>query len=243
MYLLADLFNLSLATCELPAIWKYAHITPLHQGGDILDLNNYRPISIICSIARVFEKLIYSQLSTYLSINNILSLFQSGFRPNHSTTTALLKFTNDVLLAANIGELTGAILMDLTKAFDFVDRYLLLDKLHAIGLSDNAVLWFNSYLHNHKQCVVLHGNKSDLLIQQRGVPQGSTLGPLLFSMLMIYQLYLIPVMFNFMPMILLYIHLNQIYYNFKLLFNLISVSYKIGFHIINYYSIKENLIL
>ena len=104
---------------------------------------------------------------------------RSGFRSSHST--ALLNFTNDVFCAADNGDAKGAIFIDLTEAFDFVDRYLLLDKLHAIGLSENAVLWYNSYLHNRKQCVVLHENKSDLLIQQRGVPQGSTLGPLLFS--------------------------------------------------------------
>lgn len=73
MYPLADLFNLSLSTCELPVIWKCARITPLYKGGDVLDINNYRPISIICSISKVFEKLIYKQLSNYLSINNILS--------------------------------------------------------------------------------------------------------------------------------------------------------------------------
>jgi len=181
MYPLTDLFNLSLSSCELPAIWKCARITPIHKGGDVLDLNNYRPISIICSTAKVFEKLIYNQLSHFLSANNILSPFQSGFRSNHSTSTALLKFTNDVFSAADNGELTGAIFIDLTKAFDLVDHYLLLDKLYAIGLSKNAVLWFSSYLHNRKQCVILHGKKSNLLIQQRGVPQGSTLGPLLFS--------------------------------------------------------------
>ena len=157
IYPLADLFNLSLSTCELPNVWKCARITPLHKGGDVLDANNYRPISIICSIAKIFEKLIFNQLSHYLTINDILSPFQSGFRSNYSTTTALLKFSNDVYSAAEHGELTGAIFIDLTKAFDFVDRYLLLDKLCNIGLSYNAVKWFSSYLHNRKQCVVLNG--------------------------------------------------------------------------------------
>ena len=180
IYPLTDLFNLSLSSCELPAIWKCARITPLHKGGDILDCNNYRPISIICSVAKVFEKLIYNQLSQYFTTNNLLSPFQSGFRPNHSTASALLNLTNDVFSAADKGELTGAIFIDLSKAFDFVDHYLLLDKLHAIGLSNQAVLWVSAYLHNRKHCVVLHGCTSDLLIQQTGVPQGSTLGPLFF---------------------------------------------------------------
>ena len=99
IYPLADLFNLSLRTCEIPAIWKSAHITPLHKGGDTLDPNNYRPISIICSIAKIFEKNIYNQLSQYLNDTNILSQYQFGFRANFSTTTALLKLkTNDVFL-------------------------------------------------------------------------------------------------------------------------------------------------
>ncbi len=181
MYPLADLFNLSLSTNELPIIWKPAQITPIHKAGDVLDCNNYRPISIICSIAKIFEKLVHSQLTEYLKTNNILSPSQSGFRSNHSTTTALLKLTNDIFTAASNGEVTGAIFIDLTKAFDFVDRYLLLDKLHNIGLSKNAILWFSSFLHNRKQCVVVDGKFSDFLIQERGVPQGSTLGPLLFS--------------------------------------------------------------
>lgn len=108
MYPLSDLFNLSLTTSELPAIWKCVQITPLHKGGDVLDCNNYRPISFICSITKIFVKLIFNQLSHYLSINNILSSVQSGFRSNHSTTAALLN-TNDVLSAADNGELTGAI--------------------------------------------------------------------------------------------------------------------------------------
>lgn len=181
MYPLADLFNLSLSTCELPAIFKSSRIIPLHKGGDVLNLDNYRPISIICSTAKILEKLVYNQLSQYIATNNILSEFQSGFRPNHSTTTALLKLTNDIYSSAGKGQLTGAIFIDLSKAFDLVDRYLLLDKLYAIGLSNNPLLWFNSYLHNRKQCVVLHGVTSDMMVQPKGVPQGSTLGPLLFS--------------------------------------------------------------
>ena len=181
MFPLCDLFNLSLSTHEIPSIWKYSQITPLHKAGNTLDPNNYRPISIICSIAKIFEKLIYNQLSNYLNINNILSPFQSGFRSNHSTTTALVKLTNDIYSASGNSNLTGAVFIDLSKAFDLVNHYLLLDKLYAIGLSRNALLWFNSYLHYRKQCVVIQDNKSDLAVQERGVPQGSTLGPLLFS--------------------------------------------------------------
>ena len=181
MYPLCDLFNLSLSTCEIPTIWKCSRITPIHKAGSELDPNNYRPISIICSIAKVFEKLIHKQLSNYLSNHNILSPVQSGFRANHSTTTTLLKLTNDIFSSSSTGKLTGALFIDLSKAFDLVDHYLLLDKLYSIGLSRKSLLWFSSYLHNRKQCVVIQGNKSELAVQERGVPQGSTLGPLLFT--------------------------------------------------------------
>ncbi len=181
MYPLADLFNMSLQSCELPAIWKHSRITPIYKGGDIIDPQNYRPISIISVIVKVFEKLIYNQISMYLENNNILSPFQSGFRPKYSTTSALLKLTNDIYSALDSGDLIGAIFIDLKKAFDLVDHYLLLDKLYAVGFSKNSLLWFNSYLHNRKQCVVVQGKLSDLFIHERGVPQGSVLGPLLFS--------------------------------------------------------------
>ncbi len=136
---------------------------------------------VICSIAKVFEKIFFNQLSQYLKTNKILLPLQSGFRANHSTTTSLLKLTNDVYSACDTGNLMGAIFIDLKKAFGLVDHYLLLDKLYAIGLSQNALLWFIFYLHNRKQCVVLQGNKSGLFVQQSSVPQGSTFGPLLFS--------------------------------------------------------------
>lgn len=88
----------------------------------VLELNNFRPISIICSTA----KLIYDQLSYYLNKYSVLSPFQSGFRSNHSTTTALLKLTTNIFSASNDSKLTGAIFIDLTKAFNLVDHYLLL---------------------------------------------------------------------------------------------------------------------
>ena len=94
-------------------------------------------------VAKIFEKLIFNQLSKYLADHNILSPHQSGFRPNYSTTTALLKFTNYILSAADSNIPTGAIFIDLSKAFDMVDHYLLLAQLYAIGLSINSLLFCN----------------------------------------------------------------------------------------------------
>lgn len=109
MYPLADLFNLSLSTHCIPSIWKCAQVVPLFKGGDSTEVNNYRPISIISVISKIFEKLIFYQLFYYVTQANILSPYQSGFRPNFSTTTAILKFTNDLFSAFDTGQLTGAI--------------------------------------------------------------------------------------------------------------------------------------
>ena len=151
IYPLADLFNMSISTCTFPSSWKCAKVTPLHKGGDPLEVNNYRPISIINTVAKIFEKIIFNQLSQYVNDFNILSPSQSGFRSNFSTTTALVKFTNDIYSALGKGHLVGAIFIDLSKAFDLVDHYLLLDNLYAIGVSQPALFWFNSYLHNRRQ--------------------------------------------------------------------------------------------
>ncbi len=182
MYPLTDLFNLSLSSSSIPSIWKCAKTIPLFKSGDTSYLNSYCPISIICTVAKVFEKLIFNQISNYINHFNILSPFQSGFRPNFSTTTALMKFNNDLFTSFEKCQPIGAIFIDLSKAFDLMDHYLLLDKLHSLGFDQNSLLWFNSYLHNRRQSVSFQSSNSDYLVIDKGVPQGSTLGPLLFCL-------------------------------------------------------------
>uniref|UniRef100_A0A9J8BQG6 Reverse transcriptase domain-containing protein n=1 Tax=Cyprinus carpio carpio TaxID=630221 RepID=A0A9J8BQG6_CYPCA len=179
--LLAVLFNMSFDTCGVPLAWKCTKVIPLHKGGDLQILNNYRPISIINSVVKVFEKIIFNQLSDYLSVNNLLTQCQSGFRKYFSTTTALLKFSNDIFSSFDDNLCTGAIFLDLSKVFDLVDHYLLLDKLHAIGLSRSSLLWFNCFFHHRRQGVSYRGCQSDYTGIVKGIPQGSSLGPLLFS--------------------------------------------------------------
>lgn len=183
-YPLSVLFNMSLDTCDVPLSWKCSRITPLHKGGHPHDINNYRPISIINCVVKLFEKLVFNQLYQYINEFNILSPFQSGFRSNFSITTALLKFTNDITSSSDNNMLTGAIFINLAKAFDTVDHYLLLDKLYAIGLSESSLLWFNSYFHHRYQCVFLQGIQSNFMLMEKSIPQGSSLGPLLFSIFM-----------------------------------------------------------
>lgn len=144
----------------MPSDWKCARVIPLHKAGDPSNINNYRPISITNSIVKVFEKIVFNQLSDHLFENNIFSPFQSGFR-KYFSTSALLNFPNDIFTGFDNNLLTGALFIDLTKAFDMVDHYLLLDKLHPIGLDSSSLFWFNSYLYRRQQCVSFKGSHSD----------------------------------------------------------------------------------
>ena len=122
---LCELFNQSLATGVFPSEWKVAKVFPLHKGKSKDDPNNYRPISVLSTITKVFEKIVYQQLLDYLNENNILSEKQSGFRSLHSTATALLHATNEWLYNIDQGRLNGVVFLDLAKAFDMVDHSIL----------------------------------------------------------------------------------------------------------------------
>ena len=131
-------------------------------------------------MSRLFEKLIYDQLYTYLSNNHLLFTGQSGFRLFHSVLTSLLKCSNDWYLNLDKGQYTSVTFIDLKKAFDTVDHQILLQKLRVYGLAGKEINWFKSYLDNRKQCCKVNGHMSKLKNINFGVPQGSCLGPLLF---------------------------------------------------------------
>uniref|UniRef100_A0A3P9IXQ6 Reverse transcriptase domain-containing protein n=1 Tax=Oryzias latipes TaxID=8090 RepID=A0A3P9IXQ6_ORYLA len=178
---LTYLFNLSLSTNTIPHAWKSAYVLPLLKGGDPTNLNNYRPISKLPILAKVLEGLISVQLKEFLISNNILSPSQSGFRKQHSTTTAALKVLNDISESLDDKRHCAALFIDLSKAFDTVDHTVLKNKLRSIGLSEHSVGWFANYLSDRTQCVKVQNQKSKFLKVSAGVPQGSILGPLLFT--------------------------------------------------------------
>ena len=174
------IFNLSVLLGKFPNQCKIAKIRPIFKKGSKLEAINYRPISLLPLISKVFEKCIHKQLQAYVTKHNIIYKLQSGFRSDFSTDTCLSYLHNKILKGFDKGEYTGMILIDLQKAFDTIDHEILLKKLKYIGLANTAISWIESYLKNRITFVEIEGSMSSERDLKCGVPQGSILGPLLF---------------------------------------------------------------
>ena len=148
-----------------PDDWKCARVTPLFKQGEASDLNNYRPISVISVIAKVFERIVYDQLYNCLSNEDIISTHQSGFRSLHSTVTALLKATDNWANNIDRGNVNAVVFLDLKKAFDTVDQDILLSKMNLDGIQGIALDWFRSYLTNRTQRYLVNGSLSSICSQ------------------------------------------------------------------------------
>lgn len=177
-----QLINKSFGQAVFPESLKAAVITPIFKGGDHSEFNNYRPVSILPIISKVIEKFVTNQLINHLNLGyHSLNEMQFGFRPKHSTETTLCYFVEQLKFMLDKGGVVGTIFIDLKKAFDTVNHNVLLSKLSTHNVSANAIEWMASYLHNRQHCTRIKGTSSSSLDCPTGVPQGSVLGPLLFS--------------------------------------------------------------
>ena len=177
---LTTIINLSLAKGKVPDEWKAARVIPLFKKGKIEHLDNYRPISVLSTASKILERAVHCQLYEYLNKHKLLNPFQCGFRRNHSTETAAISFTDSIRRQMDQSCLTGAVFIDLRRAFDTVDHALLLDKLRRYGIMESELAWFRDYLSNRMQIVSYQNKLSSPRTISTGVPQGSILGPLLF---------------------------------------------------------------
>ena len=146
------------------------------------DITCYRPISLLPTYSKIFEKCMYNRMINYIDKHKILSPFQYGFQKHKSTTDALLSFTERIYNSLDTGNHAMSLFIDLKKAFDTVNHDILSKKLKHYGFRGICLDWFKSYLKNRKQCVIINNVISSVLSVDIGVPQGSILGPLLFFM-------------------------------------------------------------
>jgi Reverse transcriptase (RNA-dependent DNA polymerase) len=180
---LTFIINVCLQTGEFPALWKKAILKALPKIRKAVAASDFRPISILCVMSKVLEKIVYEQLVEYLTTRNVFDKLQSGFKKMHSTATALLKITEDLRLSIFKGEVTLMVFLDYSKAFDLIDHALLLKKLRKLNLSEPAIKFFKEYLSNRSHAIKNQdGSFSKWVKTECGVPQGSVLGPLLFSL-------------------------------------------------------------
>ena len=177
---LCYIFNLSLSTGLFPQSMKTAKIIPIYKKNDASIISNYRPISLLPSLSKILEKIVYKRLYSFLDINKILISNQYGFRKNHSTDYAILQLCDQIAASLSKKEHIIGIFMDLSKAFDTIDHNILLKKLRTYGIRGTALDWFKSYLFNRRQFVSFKSSASNISSINCGVPQGSILGPLLF---------------------------------------------------------------
>ena len=180
------IINQSLSSGIFPASMKHADVIPLFKGGDNHLMSNYRPISLLLTLSKILEKVVYARVYTFLDSNNQIYKSQYGFRSKHSCEHAVSELLGDVLKGQGKGEHTISVFLDLSKAFDTLEHSTLLKKLEIYGIRGVPLNWFKDYLQNRSlrvKCAITGSDKSvysDYKKITYGTPQGSCLGPLLF---------------------------------------------------------------
>lgn len=186
---LCHLINESFVEGKFPSALKLTMVRPISKKCNGKSCDDFRPISLVSTLSKVFEKAVLTRLRTFLETHNVLSLNQHGFIKNRSTTSAILSQINNIVEDLDKGRCVTGLFFDLSKAFDMVNHDILLEKLSHVGIRGVAQNWFASYLRNRQQFVVLpdidgcgylRRQASSGALIKKGVPQGSVLGPILF---------------------------------------------------------------
>ena len=179
---LTHIVNLSMNNGVMPSACKIASVVPIYKSGDTNDRNNYKPISILPLIGKCIEYFVNQQLTSYVEDNDILCNQQYGFRKDHSTTFLMLDLFDKIFKAKESLKRPALVFLDIKKAFDTVNHDVLLKKLKHYGVDGFVIKLFESYLTGGRQVTKLGSTISTLLPINTGVPQGSILGPILFSL-------------------------------------------------------------
>ena len=180
---LSLLLNRCLEIAIFPSSEKLSKVLPVYKSGDGTTMDNYRPISVPPVLSKVFERVVHTQLYDYLEGNNLLSKRQFDFRNKSSTQHAVTMFSDFIRANVDRGYMTGAVFLDLRKAFDTVDHARILSKLPIYDIKFKELRWFESYLFDRKYTVSYNGTCSESQVISCGVPHGSILAPLLFNLL------------------------------------------------------------
>lgn len=180
--ILTHIINFCIENSVFPDCWKESVVLPVPKRKVVVELGDLRPISILPVMSKILEKVLKLQMQQYLDAKHLLPELQSGFRKNHSCSTALLKITNDIFQATDRGDITLLLLLDYSRAFDTLHHDILCSILHYLGFHSNSQLLLLNYLTGRKQKVRINDSESLLREIVYGVPQGSILGPLLFSL-------------------------------------------------------------
>ena len=174
--------NLSIQSNRFPTKWKIAKVIPLYKGkGCKLDPKNYRPVAILPILSKILERAMFLQILGHMDINCYFNPNHHAYRSFHSTTTAMLQMYDTWLDAVEDGNLAAVCMVDMSAAFDVVDTDILLEKLKLYGFDKNTIQWTWSYLTHRSQGVYIEGTMSSLLPLEAGVPQGSILGPIYYT--------------------------------------------------------------
>ena len=182
---IVDLINTSIDHKIFPKQWKTARVCPIPKIDNPTRLKDYRPISILPVMSKIYERVILNQLCDFIEKDHLYNTTQSGFRKGHSTFTLLLKLRDDIRKSMSRSEITLTVLIDFSKAFDTIDHGVLLEKLYQLNFSHDSIEILSSYLRDRYQYVQIDDQRSSCLPMNFGVPQESILGPVLFNLYVI----------------------------------------------------------